>query len=900
MTDRYRGYTPSGRSNTFNNPARTSLPSSIGYTSLYAGDMHVMPPSTRHQPTTAPRGYATSTTPSGIPTTTRTYAVTQDPRSMRPTTRDVGRHRSSTLDSTHRPPVIVMTTQGKDRAHAASSHSSNNRSGSPIRDEYRSSEGQFYTQPASSIRSRSSARQFSDQLDSDEYARIRERSDNLLRDDAYRSSRPSVIYPTNPRHSAAPIDYGDEGYQYTNAGELARYDLDHTAPSRSKRRESVDRGYYRPNINYNADQRSLNVNTSPDLGRNYNMNTSRPYENRGGPPPTTRGFDKISREYYDTSRDVPPAAPAPPDPTPVAQVEIAGVVAEGRRPRPVSLYQEGPPRSTHHDDLYRSREDERNMRELRDREPQHESDRAYDGPYFHDDRVTTRGFGIRTDLVDDFDDRRDRRRDSYVPDEPKKRSDEELPRESELDRETRRRSRRESKDGRRERRESKRGSDEDEKERSRFRDKMAAGLGIAATAMGLAPPAPKDDDKREKEREPRRRRGSDEDRDRRKDPEGYDRLRASDRSRSRHRDYDRRDTKDELEPKERKRRDTDSRKTGEAVISASDSDEGKKSTRRNRNSNVFNPNDASDLKQLKEQLASMKISDKEREKEKPVVIETTRTRSSSPVRESKSAKEVKPTSTSTKETNPILKEPQSTRDSPRDYDQSPPPRDETRGREATIPAPEEKENKQVRVVSPPRDKKDEKPIKGILKQPKVKFPEEPNPIREGVAPHKEDKKLKEAPAGAKWTKISRKVVNPEALTIGKERFEVRDDFVIVLRVLSTEEIQAYAAATQVLRERRRRDEDGDRDYDNERERERDRERDRDRDRDRDDDDKRKHHRHRHHRDDDDEDRDDKDRDRERRRRHRDDDDYDARPRELDHDHHHHYRSHREREPVLEV
>ena len=65
--------------------------------------------------------------------------------------------------------------------------------------------------------------------------------------------------------------------------------------------------------------------------------------------------------------------------------------------------------------------------------------------------------------------------------------------------------------------------------------------------------------------------------------------------------------------------------------------------------------------------------------------------------------------------------------------------------------------------------------------------------------HKEDKKLKDAPPGARWTRINRKIVNPEALSIGQERFEVRDDFVIVLRVLDKEEIQTYAAATQVLR-----------------------------------------------------------------------------------------------------
>jgi hypothetical protein len=176
----------------------------------------------------------------------------------------------------------------------------------------------------------------------------------------------------------------------------------------------------------------------------------------------------------------------------------------------------------------------------------------------------------------------------------------------------------------------------------------------------------------------------------------------------------------------------------------------------------------------------LKTTDKEKEKETPVVVEN-KSRSSSPTRETRTATEARPFKDSW---------------SPPDSKPSGPPEEESRGRESQQTPPDDK---QVRVVSPPRDKKDEKPLKGILKQPKVSFPEEPNPIREGVAPHKEDKKAREAPAGAKWTKISRKIVNPEALTIGKERFEVRDDFVIVLRVLSKEEIQAYASATQVLR-----------------------------------------------------------------------------------------------------
>jgi hypothetical protein len=94
-----------------------------------------------------------------------------------------------------------------------------------------------------------------------------------------------------------------------------------------------------------------------------------------------------------------------------------------------------------------------------------------------------------------------------------------------------------------------------------------------------------------------------------------------------------------------------------------------------------------------------------------------------------------------------------------------------------------------------------KPTKGILKQPRPQFPEEPNPIREGVAPLKNDKKKADMPAGARWTKINRALVEPEALELAKERFEVREEFVIVLRVLSTEEIKALATSTRQLRGR---------------------------------------------------------------------------------------------------
>jgi zinc finger CCCH domain-containing protein 13 len=55
------------------------------------------------------------------------------------------------------------------------------------------------------------------------------------------------------------------------------------------------------------------------------------------------------------------------------------------------------------------------------------------------------------------------------------------------------------------------------------------------------------------------------------------------------------------------------------------------------------------------------------------------------------------------------------------------------------------------------------------------------------------------PPDTRWTKISRRLVNPEALDAGKEIYEAREDFVIALRVLTREEVLVYANATQQIR-----------------------------------------------------------------------------------------------------
>ena len=108
--------------------------------------------------------------------------------------------------------------------------------------------------------------------------------------------------------------------------------------------------------------------------------------------------------------------------------------------------------------------------------------------------------------------------------------------------------------------------------------------------------------------------------------------------------------------------------------------------------------------------------------------------------------------------------------------------------------------KSVQIVVPRKDQSP--PLKGILRKPTAKFPEDPEPIREGVAPHKDAMKGKDIPPGARWTRIDRKLVNPEALERAKERFEERMDCVIVLRVLTKEEIQKLADKTKQIREER--------------------------------------------------------------------------------------------------
>ncbi|PVH99164.1 hypothetical protein DM02DRAFT_476630, partial [Periconia macrospinosa] len=166
--------------------------------------------------------------------------------------------------------------------------------------------------------------------------------------------------------------------------------------------------------------------------------------------------------------------------------------------------------------------------------------------------------------------------------------------------------------------------------------------------------------------------------------------------------------------------------------------------------------------------------------------------------------------------------------------------------DSMLSATQEQSSRSVQIVTPPKEPPPQP--KGILRKPTEKFPEEPEPIREGVAPHKSQLKGKDIPQNARWTKIDRRLVNPEALEEAKERFEERLDCVIVLRVLTKQEIQKLADRTKEIRasredeydrddhrdrerrSRRYRDEDDRdrrRDYDDDDDIGRDRERDRD-------------------------------------------------------------------------
>ena len=112
---------------------------------------------------------------------------------------------------------------------------------------------------------------------------------------------------------------------------------------------------------------------------------------------------------------------------------------------------------------------------------------------------------------------------------------------------------------------------------------------------------------------------------------------------------------------------------------------------------------------------------------------------------------------------------------------------------------EDERPRRVQLVEPVKDAVAAPKPKGILKPSRIQpFPEDPNPVREGVAPLNAAGKEGIA-TEARWTKINRQLVNPEALKKANERFEERDDYVIVLRVLKPEDIEKLSESTREIR-----------------------------------------------------------------------------------------------------
>ncbi|KAL8736087.1 MAG: hypothetical protein Q9181_002562 [Wetmoreana brouardii] len=110
------------------------------------------------------------------------------------------------------------------------------------------------------------------------------------------------------------------------------------------------------------------------------------------------------------------------------------------------------------------------------------------------------------------------------------------------------------------------------------------------------------------------------------------------------------------------------------------------------------------------------------------------------------------------------------------------------------------------LVSRHRSNPVSKEVKSVLREPREQFPEDPEFIRPCIDAAKEPRK-KGIPPNARWTKIDRRLVNPEALDHGRERYEERQDYVIVLRVLTIEEIEQYAIRTYEIRKARTQSQD---------------------------------------------------------------------------------------------
>ncbi|KFY51797.1 hypothetical protein V497_08832, partial [Pseudogymnoascus sp. VKM F-4516 (FW-969)] len=448
------------------NPARTSAPS-INYGKY--NDLHALPGIRDTHPAPPPRAADRAPPP------VVTHYKVVPPEIPRSDPREGGHSRRATLDSNPRP--IIVTADARYPAAQGGGPSS------PVRDPYRSSQDEVYTVPSSSTRRGDYRRgQYNMSVDNADISGSLDREsgkDRLMR---VGSGREGAIYPrSRPIHSDTLVrvpdnvaDYGDNDYGYTNPRDLVQYDLDlDRAPRRRPRRESYEAS---------RSSRPSSISSYGDVARSYDP---RDRERERGPPPSSRGFDKIPPPrgpVYDAGGM---HMPMPHEHLSTFGAPYASSDTERRSStrRPVSVYNEEPERRKYAADAYMSED------EMRDRRPRRTDT--------FDEGIETRGFGIRAD----------------VPPVPAAPPAPERGEKHEYDRERG--------DVEYERRHGHEDRHEDRKhgheERKHGKEAVAAGLSVAAAALGLGAAKGGREDERDDHRDRRKERDSDEERRRRRE-----------------------------------------------------------------------------------------------------------------------------------------------------------------------------------------------------------------------------------------------------------------------------------------------------------------------------------------------------------------------------------------------
>ena len=750
MGDRYRY--PRARSPTLYNPARASLPldayRDYPPPSPIRSD-HLVHATPRREVIPGPRSSNSSITTA--PVTTTTYKISADPISRTSSVREGSRGRRSTLDGPANKPVIptVVTYKPRDKPVV---HAGPARPPSPLQYPYSGSQEEYYAVPASSGRGHHHRPRYSATMDNADMNRLSSERDSAHHLRA--GAPPAHAYPrARPVYSGPVVrdtaDYADDGYGYTTPQDLVRWDLNNaTVAPRHGRNPSYDRG------------RPTSITGYSDIA------PVRPVDNR--PPVSTRGFDKIPQtariapSTYDRDRDrLDSRLPGPPPIEPVRPVAALDGPRRGDSTslRPATYYHERERRGSNRDDYYEARDDEPRYRSERHRHDRRDNvveqrtsgtrlDREEATRPERHERVVDVPRELRSDKGRYEDDYKDHKRHDDVYKDHKRHDDD-------------------YKDHKR--------HEEDPKDRKdtkdhKARDAAVAGLSLAGAALGVKAFKESADDHDD------RRRDYDDESRRRRDPR--DDKDSGERNERRYRENSPlRDSKDRpsalpleiveppaREPNERHgsrsgrdsdpdllRRPVEGPLNGSAIeteSSTSDETQQRRSRPRRESGPGFNPRNTSDLKALKEAL--------NKDPAPPTQQTPPKRRAESMGKDSQALTEIR--------------------------------------------SDVQSESGALRILTPAPTGADSKPqVKSILRAPREKFPEDPTPIREGVAPLKDAKKKDGVPPSARWTKISRKLVNPEALELGKERYEAREDFVIVLRVLSRDEVQTYAEVTERIR-----------------------------------------------------------------------------------------------------